>query len=573
MIKQSASKTLQRLLSAFLLLAVLLTLLWSPVPAVQAASFMVTNIDDSGAGSLRQAILDANSSDGADTITFASEVSGGTITLASTLPAVTDPSGLTIDGTGQNITLSGNNAFTVLIVNGGSLIIEGLTITKAAFGGRHPSGALINNSGSTTTIIGSTLSNNQVSAIENYGTLTIKDNTQITGNITGAFGGGIFNFLGGTVTITDSTIYGNTAYDGGGVYNELDSKMTIIRSVIELNHATSRGGGIRNRGELIIMDSLFQKNTAVHDGGGIVAFLAKGASMTITNSTFSENVASNGGAINSEYPTTITNSTFSGNTAANGGAIYNFASIYSDDTTTGAMTVVSTTFVNNTISNNNNGDLTLMNSIVAGADCSGTITDGLGNLSTGSGCPSASIVTLDDLKLGLLALNAPGTTPTHALLPGSFAIDTAVGDCPLTDQRGVVRPQGAACDVGAFELEQDDIGPVFGGFEAPLNGDMVNQVKAGQGIPVRFSLDGDFGLEIFTESYPKFEAAVCTSGDPTEPVEETVTNSKSGLTYDAETGLYTYVWKTDKKLAGRCGSLVLMFTDGSQYPVKFSFTK
>jgi hypothetical protein len=578
MIKQSASKTLQRLLSAFLLLAVLLTLLWSPVPAVQAASFVVTNTNDSGDGSLRAAIEAANSIAGADTITFASEVSSGTITLASTLPVIT--SELTIDGTGQNITVSGDNKFSILIVGSnslsGSLTVKGLTLTKAA--GLDPDmqrAALTNNSNSTTTIIGSILIENTVSAIQNSGTLTIKDNTHITGNTKGTYGGGIYNGLGGTVTVTDSTISGNTAFDGGGIYNELSANITINRSVIELNHATSRGGGIRNRGQLVLMGSLFHKNTAGIDGGGIVAFLSEGASMTITNSTFSENAASTGGggAINSEYPTTITNSTFSGNTAANGGAIYNFTSSYSSDAITGVMTVVSSTFVNNSISNNNNGVLTLKNSIVASADCSGTVTDGGGNLSTGSGCPSTGTVTLDDLKLGLLALNAPGTTPTHALLPGSAAIDAVLGTCPATDQRGITRPQGTYCDVGAFELEQDDIAPVFGGFEAPLNSDLVNIAKAGSGIPVRFSLGGDFGLDIFKSGYPKFVAAICTSGEPTDPVEETVTDSKSGLKYDAETGLYTYVWKTDKKLSGRCGSLVLMFTDGSQYPVKFSFTK
>jgi hypothetical protein len=260
---------------------------------------------------------------------------------------------------------------------------------------------------------------------------------------------------------------------------------------------------------------------------------------------------------------TITNSTFSDNTAGNGSGIYFYGST--------VASVKSSTFYNNALSNGIYGVLTLTNSIVAGADCSGTITNGGGNLSTGS-CPSMSTVTLDDLKLGSLALNPPGTTETHALLPGSAAIDAVVGECSGTDQRGVDRPQGDACDVGAFELVQDDIVPVFGGFEAPLNRDMVNQVKAGQGVPVRFSLGGDFGLEIFADGYPKFEAAVCASSDPTDPVEETVI-SKSGLTYDAESGLYTYVWKTDKKWGGRCGTLTLEFTDGSQYPVKFSFTK
>jgi predicted outer membrane repeat protein len=549
MIKQSASKTLQRLLSASLLLAVLLTLLGSPVPAVQAASLTVTNIDDSGAGSLRQAILDANSSDGADTITFASEVSSGTITLASTLPDIT--SELTIDGTGQNITISGGDVVRIFFVkSGGSLELKRLTLLNGK--GKADCYDSIASAG----------------AICNWGTLSIyKSEISLSS--------------GGVTIIFDGSV--STMSYGGGVQNL--GKLTVVDSIFKYNRAGSMGGAIDNRGTLILENSSFMSNTSLNNGGAVVSF-GGGSSLTIdsstfagnesagggaisgnnaviTNSTFASNKATDGGAIYSGANLTITNSTFSENTAANGGGIFFYGNVAS---------ISSSTFYNNTLSNSIYGVLSLVNSIVAGADCSGTITNGGGNLSTGSGCPSIT-VTLDDLNLGLLALNAPGTTPTHALLPGSAAIDAVLGTCPATDQRGITRPQGTYCDVGAFELEQDEFAPVFGGFEAPLNGDMVNQVKAGQGIPVRFSLGGDFGLEIFTESYPKFEAAVCTSGDPTEPVEETVTNSKSGLTYDAETGLYTYVWKTDKKLAGRCGSLVLMFTDGSQYPVKFSFTK
>jgi predicted outer membrane repeat protein len=305
----------------------------------------------------------------------------GAITLASTLPVIT--SELTIDGTGQNITVSGNNIFSILIVGmygqPGFLTVKGLTLTKAALSGDdRGNGALINISNSTTTIIGSIFKENQVSAIQNYGTLTIKDNTQITGNTTGAYGGGVFN--SGTATISDSILSGNTAYGSGGIYNELNATLTVIRSVIKLNQTSTSGygGGIWNRGDLILQDSLVDQNTASL-GGGIANFQALGASMTITNSTFSENSAGSGGAIYSEYPTTITNSTFSGNTAANGSAIYNFTTPYANETTTGAMTVTSSTYVNNSISNNNNGALTLQNSIVAGAVCSGTITDGGGN--------------------------------------------------------------------------------------------------------------------------------------------------------------------------------------------------
>src|SRR4051794_31159673 len=108
-------------------LALLLALAFLPLLAptnARAASFTVTTLADSGTGSLRQAIEDANTTTGADTITFSVS---GTIVLASTLPAINDD--LTIDGTGQSVTVSGNNAVQVIAVNGGkTLNLNALTI-------------------------------------------------------------------------------------------------------------------------------------------------------------------------------------------------------------------------------------------------------------------------------------------------------------------------------------------------------------------------------------------------------------------------------------------------------------
>ena len=113
----------------------------------------------------------------------------------------------------------------------------------------------------------------------------------------------------------------------------------------------------------------------------------------------------------------------------------------------------------------------------------------------------------------------------------------------------------------------------FGGFQPPLNGDAVNQVRAGAGVPVKFSLGGDLGLGIFASDYPKFEFTACSPGDPVDPVEETVSAGNSGLSYDAATGVYTYVWKTDKMWAGKCGTLIIKLTDNSEYTASFKFTK
>jgi hypothetical protein len=93
----------------------------------------------------------------------------------------------------------------------------------------------------------------------------------------------------------------------------------------------------------------------------------------------------------------------------------------------------------------------------------GTLTSKGGNVeSQGDTCRFTGVsdqvnVTADELALDVLA-NDSGPTATHALLPGSVAIDAAIlSDCPATDQRGVPRPQGAGCDAGAYEFEPPTI--------------------------------------------------------------------------------------------------------------------
>ena len=129
---------LARIILAFAL--ILGTLSVKPTQLVFASTLIVTNTHDGGAGSLRQAILDANVAAGADTITFDPSLSGATITLGSTLPAINDT--LTIDGSALAvpITLSGNNSVRVMLVNPGiSLTLDTLTIADGyddlGFGG------------------------------------------------------------------------------------------------------------------------------------------------------------------------------------------------------------------------------------------------------------------------------------------------------------------------------------------------------------------------------------------------------------------------------------------------------
>ena len=167
----------------------LLTLLCAVVASLQnihAATITVTNTNDGGPGSLRQALTDAIAD---DTINFSVS---GTILLASTLPDINIT--LTIDATGQNITISGNNSVQVMRVNtGATLTLEGLTIVH----GNGVSGA---------------------AAIENVGTLTVTNST-FSGNVGGnPGGGGIYNAVNRTLNLNTSILGNNSASIGPDIF-------------------------------------------------------------------------------------------------------------------------------------------------------------------------------------------------------------------------------------------------------------------------------------------------------------------------------------------------------------------
>jgi hypothetical protein len=237
------------LLGLSLIVASLLMLFWLATPA-QATTFTVTNLNDSQAGSLRQAITDAESSPGADTIGFQSGLSG-TITLASQLPTITDTAGLTIDGAGANITVSGNDMVRVFVVG--------------------------------------SLSSTSVS-----GKLTLKDLTVADGFA--QLGSGLLNDRG-TVEVSNSTFSGNSATEGAGLFN-LSGTVTVTNSTFSGNSATGAstngGGGILNAGSassgngvLTVTNSTFSENSAARAGGGIAN--TETGTLTVTNSTFSGN--------------------------------------------------------------------------------------------------------------------------------------------------------------------------------------------------------------------------------------------------------------------------------------------
>lgn len=113
----------------------------------------------------------------------------------------------------------------------------------------------------------------------------------------------------------------------------------------------------------------------------------------------------------------------------------------------------------------------------------------------------------------------------------------------------------------------------FGGFNAPVDPrPTLNKLKAGSAVPVKFSLGGDLGLDIFAAGFPKSEPVPCGSSSNVDGIETTVTAGQNSLKYIAATGLYEYIWKTDKGWR-ECRQLVIRFKDGVAYRADFWFTK
>jgi hypothetical protein len=118
----------------------------------------------------------------------------------------------------------------------------------------------------------------------------------------------------------------------------------------------------------------------------------------------------------------------------------------------------------------------------------------------------------------------------------------------------------------------------FSGFFPPVDistglDRILNQTKAGSSVPVKFSLGGNQGLNIFFQDYPSSKAVLCSDGTSIDPLKETAAAGSSGLSYDPTTDQYNYVWKTDKAWASTCRLLVLKLMDGTEHRAYFSFTK
>jgi predicted outer membrane repeat protein len=499
---------------------------FTPLPTANTRT--VINLNDSGAGSLRQAIADA--ADG-DTIDFAVT---GTIPLIGEL---TVGKNLMIEGPGtSNLTVSGGDASRVFNITGGVVSISGLTIANGRIASANGGG--IFNAG-TLSVSKCAITNNHVNA------------TFITDRWVGS-GGGIYN-SGGTLTVSDSTISGNGVdFDnGGGIYS--NGILTVSDCIIANNEAIYGGGILSTGSKLTVTNGLFSNNVAHANGGGISNFGTAGSNLTVTGATFSGNSAhdfggglynyaqggtaailrcalsmnsanngggiwnefepltvdsttffgnsatSLGGAISNKYSViTIRNSTFSGNAATSGygggGAIDN-GGVY---TTAGTVSLINCTLSGNSggrgggVFNTNVGLVNIHNTIIAGntastsgPDLSGAITSEDYNLiQDTNGCTitgsTAHNITGMAANLGPLQDN-DGPTFTRALLSGSPAIDAgdnSVLGPPVslvTDQRGFNRKAGSAVDIGAFEFGSTMSTPPLRDWNGDGNADLVWQ--------------------------------------------------------------------------------------------------
>ena len=291
------------------------------------------------------------------------------------------------------------------------------------------------------------------SVIVNISGLTIA-NGRATGDFPANRAGGIRNgrFLnGGTLTITNVTISGNSADLGGGGIDNPSGTLIIASSTISGNSANS-GGGINNGGTLTIANSTISDNSGDFGGG-----IDNGGNATIENSTISGNPSFSGGGIyNSGKTLTIINSTISDNSASDsGGGISNSNSgpVTAKNTIIALNTAPAAPDVRNAITSQG------YNLIGNNAGSTG-FTNGVNNDQVG-GSPNPNL----DPMLDQLRDNG-GPTFTHALLSGSKAIDKGHASEAESDQRGFARPvdtlaipngAGNGSDIGAYEVQADQL--------------------------------------------------------------------------------------------------------------------
>ena len=576
----------------------------------QAAALTVNSTADTAtsgdsACTLREAITNANANadttggdcaagSGADTITFASSVTG-TITLGSQLPVVTDAAGLTVTGPGATVlTVSGSDAVRLFETAVGALFsVSGVTLADGRAGSGD--GGVLHNRGVATltdVVASGNSSGFSAGAVENLGTLTIAEST-FTGN-SAAFGGGAIRSTNGSaITITDSVFRDNAANEGGAL--ETFGATVVTRSTFTGNSATVRGGAISASPSgltLTISESEFDGNTTDGLGGAVRVGLFSG--LVVERSTFHGNASTNGqgGALEVAGPLRIDSSTFSANTAVAGGAIRN-------ESFGQELTIRNSTFSANSATagaatlHRPGGGGTASGSILSSApgqaNCLAAVTDGGANIDSGASCgftaPSGAAWGSNVAALlGPLADNG-GATETFLPLTGSpalDAIDPGQLGCPtvtpeagdlVTDQRGIARPQGPKCDIGAVEVEPAPVVYTVSQFGRPVTNEPGStRVKGGDTLPLRFTVTDDAGKRItdLTGAEVTIALTLSTCGTPNVVV-DTSFAAGSALSLRAD-GSYQVDLKTQRSWSGLCGTVTVSTPNGGERTANLQFT-
>lgn len=395
------------------------------------ATFTVSNLADAGAGSLRQAIADADQAAGSDVVAFDPGLAGGTIALTSGQLEVQDD--LTINGpsASNRLTISGSSASRILhVATGISLTARDLVLTAGLASGSS-GGAVLSEGDLSLDNVGVTSSSAKYGGgIAVSGSLSMS-RSLVTNNSASLDGGGIIVLEGGSAFISETTIEVNAASGGGGgVFEKAGASLTIESSTLNLNSAAGDGGGIFSlASSATIRNSTVAQNSAGKWGGGIGRWTNSWADvMTVANCTVADNTANSdadgtgvGGGIHPVHGTWIVKSTLvAGNV--------NGAGSTPDDAAP--------------VGEGFNGNAVVENSLFGDASTSGGITNG----------QSGNIVGVDPRLVAIGDHGGP--TWTYSLSATSPAI--GAGSNPLgltTDQRGGPFSRGTAVDIGSYQRQ------------------------------------------------------------------------------------------------------------------------